>query len=88
MAERTAPTRSYNLGLAGLWPPEDGYLIERTLAGRALPLRFLVVECNPIRLLLAPEYRDTARAVYWHDATRMRILFARAKARRRPTRRR
>jgi hypothetical protein len=80
MAEYTEPTRSYNLGLAGLWPPEDGYLIERTLAGRELPLRFLVVECNPIRLFLTPEHRGTARAVYWHDAVRMRILFARAKA--------
>jgi hypothetical protein len=88
MAERGAPTRSYNLGLAGLWPPEDGYLIERTLAGRELPLRFLVVECNPIRLFLTPEYRGTARAVYWHDAARMQILFARAKAQRADERKR
>jgi hypothetical protein len=80
MAERHAPTRSYNIGLAGLWPPEDGYLIERTLAGREVPLRFLVVECNPIRLGIPDEYQDTARAVYWHDAARMRILWNRAKA--------
>jgi hypothetical protein len=80
MAERRVPTRSYNLGLAGLWPPEDGYLIERTLAGRAIPLRFLVVECNPIRLGLPTESQGTARAVYWHDAARMRILWNRAKA--------
>jgi hypothetical protein len=80
MAERHVPTRSYNLGLAGLWPPEDGYLIERTLAGREIPLRFLVVECNPIRLGLPAEVQGSARAVHWHDTARMRVLWHRAKA--------
>jgi hypothetical protein len=80
MAERTAPTRSFNLGLPDLWPPEDGYLIERTLAGRERPLRFLVVECNPIRLALPERHEYTARALYWHDAPRMRALVARAAA--------
>lgn len=75
MAEQGLATRSFNLGYPSLWPPEDGYLLERTLAGRQVPLRFLIVECNPIRLGVPPELFDTARGVHWHDLARMRVIW-------------
>jgi hypothetical protein len=78
MAEAGRPTRSFNLGLPGMRPPEDAYVVERALEGRRAPLRLLVVESNPVRIGLAPEDRETARAVYWHDARRMRTLWRRA----------
>jgi len=80
MAESGRPTRSFNLALPGMRPPEDAYVIERALEGRTAPLRFLVVECNPVRIGIPPEDRETARAVYWHDAPRMRALLGRALA--------
>lgn len=78
MAEAGRPTRSFNLGMPGMRPPEDSYVLERALAGRRAPLRFLIVECNPVRIGLPPQDRATARAVYWHDAPRMRVLWKRA----------
>jgi len=78
MADAGRPTRSFNLALPGMRPPEDAYVAERALEGRTAPLRFLVVECNPVQLGIPPEDRETARAVYWHDAPRMRALWRRA----------
>jgi hypothetical protein len=80
MAEAGEPTRSFNLALPGMRPPEDAYVIERALDGRTAPLRFLVVECNPVRIGIPPEDRETARSVYWHDARRLRVLAGRALA--------
>ena len=56
-------------------PPEDTYFLEKILARRTKPLRFVLVECNPIRLRLTSQIRDTMRAVYWHDNARMRVIF-------------
>jgi hypothetical protein len=78
MTEAGRPTRSFNLGMPGMRPPEDAYVIEHVLAGRRAPLRYLIVECNPVRIGLPPQDRETARAVYWHDARRMRTLWGRA----------
>ena len=77
MAEVGTPTRSFNLGMPGMRAPEDGYVAERALGRRATPLRYLVVECTPVRLGIPPGDRETARAVYWHDAARVRVLWNR-----------
>ena len=78
MAEAGRPVRSFNLALPGMWPPEDGYVIERALERRDAPLAFLIVECNALRLGTPPGDQDTSRAVYWHDAERLRALWRRA----------
>ena len=74
MAELGVPVRSFNLGTPGMKPPEDAYVMGRALRGRKAPLRFLVVECNPIHLDIQPEQRGTTRAVYWHDVPRLWAL--------------
>lgn len=81
MAELGIPVRSFNLGTPGMKPPEDAYVIGRALRGREAPLRFLVVECNPIHLDIQPEERGTTRAVYWHDVPRLWALWQRVWAR-------
>jgi hypothetical protein len=81
MAEQGVQVRSFNLGTPGMKPPEDAYVIGRALRGREAPLRFLVVECNPIHLDIQPEQRGTTRAVYWHDVPRLRALWQRVWAR-------
>ena len=81
MAELGVPVRSFNLGTPGMKPPEDAYVIGRALRGREAPLRFLVVECNPLHLDIQPEERGTTRAVYWHDVPRVWALWQRIWAR-------
>lgn len=71
MAKGGQEVRSFNLGAGGMRPPEDTYVLEKLLSRRTKPLRLVVVECNPVRLRLTPQLRDTVRAVYWHDNTRM-----------------
>lgn len=80
MEELGLPTRSFNLGLPGMLPPEDGYVLERALEGREAPLRFALVECQALRLGIRRRDHFTSRAVYWHDLTRMRALWNRYRA--------
>jgi hypothetical protein len=81
MAELGISVRSFNLGTPGMKPPEDAYVLGRALRGRESPLRFLIVECNPIHLDIQPEQRGTTRAVYWHDLPRIWALWQRVWAR-------
>lgn len=78
MAAGGFPVRSFNLGIDGMRPPEDTYLLEKVLALRRKPLRFVVVECNALRLKPRPEDRDTVRVVYWHDWRRLVALYRNA----------
>jgi hypothetical protein len=77
MAERGPATHSFNLGTAGMRAPEDAFVLERALAGRSAPLRFVFVECNPVRLGIPLQDRGTMRAVYWHDMARVHVLWNR-----------
>lgn len=77
MEELGLPTRSFNLALPGMLPPEDGYVLERALNDREAPLRFVLVECQPLRFGIRRRDHFTSRAVYWHDTARMRALWNR-----------
>ncbi len=68
------PTRIFNLGIDGMRPPEDTYVLEKALALRRKPLKLVLVECNNIRFELRNEDAGTVRAVYWHDWKRMITL--------------
>ena len=66
--------RLFNLGVDGMRPPEDTYLLEQALALRKKPLKLVLVECNDLRFELRPEDENTVRAVYWHDAKRLATM--------------
>jgi hypothetical protein len=74
MAAAGQPVRSFNVGVDGMRPPEDTYLLEQVLALRTKRLRFVIVECNPIRFKQREDDRNTLRAVYWHDWTRLATI--------------
>jgi len=78
MAEAGKPVRSFNLGIDGMRPPEDTFVLEEVLKRRTKPIRWVFVECNPLRLTMRDEDQDTLRAVYWHDWKRFATLFRRA----------
>lgn len=67
-------TRLFNLGVDGMRPPEDTYLLEQALALRKKPLRLVLVECNTLRFELRPEDENTVRAVHWHDGKRLATM--------------
>lgn len=78
MAEAGKPVKSFNLGIDGMRPPEDTFVLEEALAKRSKPLKYVFVECNPLRLAMREEDRGTLRAMYWHDFLRTLSLFRRA----------
>jgi hypothetical protein len=67
------PTHSFNAGIAGLRPPEDGYLLERILELSAGNLRHVFVELAVLRPRV--DNAETRRATYWHDWRRMRMIW-------------
>ena len=78
MAAVGQSTRSFNLGIDGMRPPEDTYVLEQILGHRKTPVRWVLVECNALRLSMREEDQETLRAVYWHDWKRLVTLFRRA----------
>ena len=78
MAEAGHPMKAFNLGVDGMRPPEDTFVLEQALAARTKPLRYVFVECNALRRALPGEDEQTLRAVYWHDWKRLSALFRRA----------
>jgi len=77
MAEAGMKTRSYNLGVDAMRPPEDSVLLETVLAKRKKPLGLVIVESYPIVATVDWAFaggKGIPRQAYWHDAERMRTL--------------
>jgi hypothetical protein len=70
-------THSFNLGADELRPPEDACVLERALAKRQAPLRWVLLEAAAINFTMDADFKKTLRARYWHDAPRMRLLLDR-----------
>lgn len=67
MAEHGTPTRSFNLGVAGMAPPESFLLLERFLALRPAKLKWVFIEFEPVQANWDPARRSTHRLLYWHN---------------------
>lgn len=68
--EAGVPTKSLNLGVDGLFPPEDSYVAEYIASLRPKNLRWVFVEVSMFLPDWAEKNSDSPRAVYWHDWTR------------------
>jgi hypothetical protein len=74
MGEAGMPCRSFNLGINGMRPPEDTFVLETALARRRKPLKLVVVECNAFNVY-TENRRGTLRLAYWHDLKRSGAVF-------------
>ncbi len=77
-AEAGLPTRTFNAGIPGMRPPEDGYFLDQILSCQPRRLRWVFIELAGLRTNVDPVRAETIRAVYWHDWRRMILLFERA----------
>ncbi len=66
-AARGMPTRSFNLGVAGMHPPESFLLLERFLKLKPPKLKWVFLELEDVQAGWDPERRGTRRLVYWHN---------------------
>ena len=75
MAEAGLPTHSFNLGMDAMSTPEDSFVLEKVLAQRRKPLKWVITECLPIRVKYVEGGTEgTIRHAYWHDTRRFCAL--------------
>lgn len=66
-AEAGVPTRSFNMGIDGMWQPEVGFFLEHFLALHPHGIRWIFLEATPVRSAMENDEIDTIRGEYWHD---------------------
>ena len=66
-ARAGVPTRSFNLGIDGMFPPEDSYVFEHLLAHPPKHLRWVFLETNTVRTGIGNGDAESARNIHWHD---------------------
>ncbi|HKP94022.1 MAG TPA: hypothetical protein VJS88_09010 [Chthoniobacterales bacterium] len=64
------PTRSFNLGLNGMLPPENFYVLDQILKTKPRNLKWVFVELSE----LETKGERTQRALYWHDWKRTALV--------------
>jgi hypothetical protein len=74
MRDAGLPTRSFNFGINGMVPPEDGYVLERLLGARPRHLKWVFIELEELQTKRVPETEGTRRSLYWHDLKRTSLV--------------
>ncbi|MFL6537096.1 MAG: hypothetical protein ACJ8JD_02830 [Chthoniobacterales bacterium] len=69
------PHHSFNLGIDGMWPPEQFYILDALLKFQPHTWRWVFIELDDVQIDLPPELKNTERAVYWHDLPRTAQIF-------------
>lgn len=75
-AERGLPTRSFNLAVDDMHPPENFFVLDQILKMKP-HLKWVVLEFEDIQSEPSPGARGTRRLAYWHDWPRTRLALHR-----------
>jgi hypothetical protein len=65
------PTKSFNFGIDGMFPPEDGYVAEKLFALKPQRLKRVFIEISFFRNHWFAMDPESARALHWHDGRRL-----------------
>ena len=74
MREAGLPTRTFNFGINGMVPPENGYVLERLLGAKPRHLKWVFIELDELQTKRVPEAESTRRSLYWHDRKRTSLV--------------
>jgi hypothetical protein len=74
LAEHGISMKSFNAGIIGMRPPEQGFYLDHVLRQPHRRLRWVIIELTSIEAYTPPSRRGSARFVFWHDGPRMRLL--------------
>lgn len=69
------PTKSYNFGIDGMFPPEDAYVAEHILRDPPKNLRYVVIEMGVFLGDFEGRPAKSIRSIYWHDWKRTWLCF-------------
>jgi hypothetical protein len=76
-SEAGHPTRSFNLGINGMFPPESGYFLERLLSAKPRNLKWVFIELDELETRRFPQAEASRRSLYWHDWERTSLVLQR-----------
>ncbi|HEY3899197.1 MAG TPA: hypothetical protein VGM54_11320 [Chthoniobacter sp.] len=65
---------SFNAGVAGMYPPQDGWMLDQILALKPAKLRWVFVELQMLETTLPRTNRDSMQLLSWHDWPRYLLL--------------
>ena len=71
-------TTSFNFGIDGMFPPEDGYVAEQLFALHPKNLRRVFIEVSLFRNTWFAMGSGSTRALYWHDGRRLELALREA----------
>jgi len=74
MREAGHPTRSFNFGINGMFPPESGYVLERLLNEKPRHLKWVFIELGELETGRIPQAEASRRSLYWHDWKRTSLV--------------
>jgi hypothetical protein len=74
-SEAGHPTRTFNFGINGMFPPENGYVLERLLSRKPRHLKWVVIELAELETRRFPKAEASRRSLYWHDWKRTSLVF-------------
>lgn len=67
LAQSGVPSRTFNFGASGMYPPEKFYVLEQILALKPRNLKRVFLEIDDVQVTWLPDKQTSQRAVYWHD---------------------
>jgi hypothetical protein len=68
------PTRTFNFGINGMFPPESGYVLERLLSAKPRHLKWVFIELDELETRRIPKAEASRRSLYWHDWKRTSLV--------------
>lgn len=74
MSEAGHPTRTFNFGINGMFPPESGYVLERLLSTKPRRLKWVFIELDELETRRIPKAEASRRSLYWHDWKRTSLV--------------
>jgi len=74
MGEAGHPTRTFNFGINGMFPPESGFVLERLLKSKPRHLKWIFLELDELEVRRIPKADASRRSVYWHDWKRTSLV--------------
>jgi hypothetical protein len=68
------PSRAFNLGLNGMLPPENAYVLDQILKIKPRNLKWVFVELDELEKRPVPGNERSLRALYWRDWKRTAVV--------------
>jgi hypothetical protein len=74
MARAGRPSRTFNFGVNGMYPPESFYVLDQILSMNPRKLKRVFVELDDLQETSLSGEQTSQRVLYWHDWERTRLV--------------